>query len=145
MMHYFKDQSYQSRYELVRIWLAVTRESAQRSELAAGKLSDQPAAVSDALVRLLAYQPDEKWEVDFVGTSDEFMHPGGPPMNTAVFLLRQVLSLCVSEDYKRRPDWLFGGLEPLTCPLAPRTGWRSPPTGVPGAYLAWANQLFLKL
>ena len=43
------------------------------------RLPASSSSGGDALVRLLAYQPNEKWEIDFVGTKDEFMHAGSPP------------------------------------------------------------------
>ena len=33
----------------------------------------------DALVRMLTYNPQDKWEIDFVGNKEEFMHAGSPP------------------------------------------------------------------
>ena len=43
------------------------------------RLAASSSSGGDALVRLLAYQPDEKWEIEFVGTKDEFMQAGTPP------------------------------------------------------------------
>jgi hypothetical protein len=48
----------------------------RRQNLSMRTGSDPPGEVQ---VYLLAYQPREKWEVDFVGTKEEALHWGSPP------------------------------------------------------------------